>query len=174
MASPTNAYWRKESIYDWCGKEIQRMVKGAFTTDAVGLDVGAGWGKYRYLLPKYTLDACEIWEPYVKKEKLKNRYREVIIKDICDYRFKWYDFVILGDVLEHIARPQAQRLLDYICSRCEELYVAVPFLYPQAEEDGNPYEEHKQDDLTPELMETEYPMLKLVATNGEKGIYIKS
>lgn len=137
------------------------------------LDVGAGWGKYGLLLrPDYIVDACEIWEPYVEPNYLKLIYRNVYVSDICDLTFDHYDAIIFGDVFEHIERAKAQAMLDIVRAKCTEVYVVVPYLYPQGPFDGNPYEEHLQDDLTPEIMMTSYPMLRLHSEGEGKGLYL--
>lgn len=119
------------------------------------------------------MDACEVWQPYIEAEKLDTVYDSVFQSDICDFDFKHYDAIIFGDVFEHISREEAKELLKRIWKKCDELYIAVPYLYKQHEVDGNPYEEHKQDDLTDDLIQREYPQLKLLAKTLEKGIYTK-
>jgi hypothetical protein len=54
--------------------------------------------------------------------------------------------------------------------------VVVPYLYEQGPHGGNPFEEHLQADLTPEVMEIRYPMLRCVdieyrRSDPFKGLY---
>ena len=42
-----------------------------------------------------------------------------------------------------------QKVLKYASDRCKDMVVAVPFLYPQGEWGGNPYQAHKQPELNP-------------------------
>ena len=68
------------------------------------LDVGPGVGTYSGLLRDhgYRSDAVEIFPEYIKKYNLLEQYDNVFIGDICKFDIKDYDFIILGDVLEHI------------------------------------------------------------------------
>ena len=51
----------------------------------------------------------------------------------------------------------------------------APFLAPQGEEFGNPYEAHLQDDLTPENIETRFEgLLKLLDKSSTIGLYVKN
>ena len=178
---------RMADTFDWCGPRIRDMIVAEFNQEEdLILDVGPCWGKYRILLPGWAMDACEAWEPYVREENLASMYRQVRTMDICDLVVspQWhregagviYDVVILGDVLEHIERPRATELVKRLLDTCGEVFVAVPYLNQQGPEHGNPYQNHRQADLTPEIMELEYPGLQLVdveVRGGQpfKGIY---
>ena len=184
MASPDGRH-RLASTFDWCGQIIQTVAYDKFDPEeAQVLDVGAGWGKYRDLLPDFQMDAVEVWEPYIREEKLRERYRNVWPIDVVDFAkqsseaLPVYDLVIFGDVLEHLSRSDAQHVLNAMLSMWHdvEFLVAVPFLHEQGEEDGNPYEVHVQDDLTPEVMARELPQLRLIAMESVglepfKGVY---
>jgi SAM-dependent methyltransferase len=176
---------RVAEVYDWAGLLVRDYVHSRYAADAEVLDVGTGYGKYRVLLRAYPhVDGCEVWEPTVERENLRLLYRNVIIGDFYDvvHHDDWddrYDLVIMGDVLEHIARPAAQGVVERVIAGGAELLVVVPFMYPQDEEDGNVYQRHLQDDLTPELMAAAYPQLRLIALETRdlrpfKGIYVGS
>lgn len=174
MATPTNSPSMYDAIYDWSGLQVFNYVRDNFNPhDTTILDVGAGWGKYSYLLPDYEMDANEIWGAYITDNLLWRKYHRVIHGDICSLELKHYNIVIMGDVLEHIERKRAQDLIERLADVCDEVIVAVPFEYEQHATDDNIYEEHLQPDLTPELMEELYPRLRLLAKSGNKGIYIK-
>lgn len=175
MSSPKNLLNRYNAMYDWAGRTISHKLRYKFpASTSVLLDVGAGWGKYRELFPDYIMDACEIWTPYITEEMLRTRYRHVHHGDICSYakEFTFYDAIIMGDVFEHLDPVVAKQLLVDIRDKCIEVYIVVPYLYPQGEVEGNPYEAHRQDDLTPEIMEERYPELQLIDSDGLKGLYI--
>jgi hypothetical protein len=143
------------------------------------LDVGPGVGTYSDLLTPhgYVLDGVEIYMGYIKAYDLHNKYRLVFCDDIMTFNTSRYNFIILGDVLEHLEEKDAQSLLGRI-GRC---LVAVPYLCPQSgvefEHEGiklvNPHEEHKQADLTPENMLTRYPALKELWRDEQYGYYVK-
>lgn len=166
---------RAADTYDWCGPLVAALVRADHDPAVTQiLDVGACWGKYRHLLPEYPMmDACEIWAPYVTGEHLAAGYRQVFTADICDHVNgpDWlpYDVVIMGDVLEHIARERAGPMLERVLATCGDVIVVVPYLYEQGPEHGNPHQRHMQADLTPGLMASEYPRLRLADTEWRDG-----
>jgi hypothetical protein len=169
---------RWADTYDWCGPLVRDLVRAEFDPTAVQvIDIGPCWGKYRELLPEYVMDACEAWLPYVEQEKLRDRYRHVYVSDVCDLvksaQWQHYDVVIMGDVLEHIARPAATELVRRVLSTCGELVVVVPYQYKQGPEHGNPHQCHQQADLTPEIMAAQYPGLRLAATEVRNDVPFK-
>lgn len=175
---------RVDAIYDWAGLLVRDHVLSTYDVEATVLDVGAGFGKYRILLGMMpNVDACEAWEPTVTHERLRQLYRNVFTREFVELTaLPWwssadYDLVIMGDVLEHMTREDAQVALERVLAIDADVLVVVPFMYPQDEEDGNVYQRHLQDDLTPELMAATYPQLKLVALETRsfrpfKGIYV--
>lgn len=177
---------RHDEVYDWAGLRVRNLVRARHGTTASVLDVGAGRGKYRLLLHDYTdVDACEIWSSTVIDENLRSLYRSVYICDVYDlvttsnWNDVWYDAVIMGDVLEHMTVERATTTLTRLGEQSTDVVVVVPYLYPQDEEDGNVYQRHIQDDLTPELMTVRYPTLQLLAIETRdqrpfKGIYLGS
>lgn len=185
MATPRTWAERYDGIHDWAGHYIRDAINRSYLGRAAHiLDVGAGWGKYRDLLPAHRMDAVEVWEPYVEQEKLVDRYDTVFVDDIYDLvrnkdwaKYHW-DVIILGDVLEHLSPAKAKTVIKKCVAACDQIYVVIPFEYPQGEVDDNPYERHLQDDLTVDVMHTRYPQLVIAEIehrNGEpfKGIYLK-
>ncbi len=139
--------------------------------DAKILDVGPGVGKWGRVLGEVHpgIDAVEVFEPYVRKYKLRDVYREVFIQDVRDFPVEDYDLVILGDMLEHLSIPDAKLLLH----RCKRAIIQVPFLYVQDVIENNPYEIHLQEDLTTGVMEERYPELKeLFPARDGVGVYL--
>lgn len=176
------------ALHDFAGRGIAALVRKSVPTCQKILDVGAGWMKYRLLLPEYTFDAVEAWAPNAAEHKYEEHYNKVFIGEIADYRYPYrYGAVILGDVLEHMSVPVAQKVINDACDNADHVFVAIPFEMPQHEEDGNPYEAHIQDDVTKEVMAERYPQLKffdwqvkeedhgqLVARGHTKAIYVKA
>lgn len=155
--------------------QITDYLKRKFPRNAKILDVGAGEGTYLPFLRDYftNIEAVEIFEPYIKKYDLKNRYEKVYNVNILDFKYDYYDIIIFGDVIEHLEVPEAQKVLEYAFNRCKEMVVAVPYLNPQGIEENNIYEIHKQDDLTDEIMKKRYPYLENVYKDKIYGYYIK-
>ena len=138
------------------------------------LDVGPGAGVYSDLLRNlgYQIDCLEIWEPYVNQFNLREKYGKVIIGDIRHFDFSGYDYIIMGDVFEHLAIEEATLLLEKINGANKQCLIAVPYNYEQGEYEGNVYETHLQPDLTPENMLQRYPSLNLIYGNHFYGYYI--
>lgn len=153
------------------------FIKKNTTTDSKILDVGPGVGTYADLLNPlgYSMDCLEIYDGYVDAYNLKEKYKNVYVGNIVDFDLSDYDFVIIGDVLEHLTIEDANIVLN----KCKNVIVAVPYICPQGGVDFmhkdfhliNPYEKHLQSDLTPLIMLTRYPMLGLIWSNELYGYY---
>ena len=147
----------KDKVCEW--------VRKTFKPDAKVLDVGACDGKWKELLPEYEMDAVEAWEPNCIA--IKDKYTHVFHKDIAEFDYGKYDLIIFGDVIEHMDVPTAQRVLEYASTRCTDMIVAVPYMYPQDAIYGNPWERHKQPDLTAEIFAERYPNLEVLHDTGK-------
>lgn len=153
------------------GKDvICRWIREHFDRSSSILDVGACDGKWRKLLPEYpNMDANEAW--WNNCRQIATLYRFVYPGEIIDFRYEWYDLILFGDVLEHMNVEVAQWVLQYAAPRCRDLIVCVPWLWPQDAYNGNPYERHIQDDLTPELFAQRYPELEVLHNPGGRICY---
>lgn len=140
--------------YEFGKADACAWVRKNFPETATVLDVGACDGNWRRHLEEYTMDAVEIFEPYLER---LHGYRNVYHADICQLKYEWYDLIIFGDIIEHLSVDDAKAVLEYAKPRCRDMIVAVPFLYEQGALNGNEYERHIQDDLTPELFKERYP-----------------
>lgn len=144
--------------------------------DAKVLDVGVGAGTYGRLIRdlekehhSFALHGLDVWQDYIDKFNLNVYYDKIFIGLCQDWDYSEYDYVIFGDVVEHLTFDDARKMLDKI--KCKML-IAVPYQLPQGEFEGNPYEEHLQPDLTPDIMAQRYPEFKLMIGNFEYGYYI--
>ena len=154
-------------------EEVRDFIIANIPLDSKILDVGPGKGTYSDLLRQfgYQMDCIEIWEPYVSEFNLQEKYDNVFIGDICDFDFSEYDFLILGDVLDHLTEVQAVDLIDRIHFKFKTCLVGVHYLMKQSECFGNKYEAHHQYDLTPKVMSSRYPKLNMIYSNDEYGYY---
>lgn len=160
--------------YDFGKDEIVAWVKDSFPKGATCLDVGACDGKWSRLLGDYLLmDAVEIFPMNIIKHNLNEKYRNAFCGDVKDLEYEWYDLIIFGDVIEHMTVENAQKVLDYARPRCKDMIVAVPYLYSQGAEYGNPWEVHIQNDLTPKIFNERYPNFKMLIANSEYAYYSK-
>jgi hypothetical protein len=128
---------------DWAVERI------AASTAPVVIDVGCGEGTYSDLARGWRADAfwvgVEVWQPYVDEFELWRKYDVVVGRDIRDFNLPAMPFVLLaGDVLEHMPRRDARRLIRRAKEHAEAILVSVPVIdYPQhAHEHENPFEAH--------------------------------
>ena len=167
------------ALHDYAGNLIAKEVRSHVPTNKRILDIGAGWGKYRFLLPEYEMDAVDIFQPYVEENKLDAYYRNVYVQDASDFNYTHrYGAVIMGDVLEHLDIEAAQRMVRNACMNADYVFIATPFQMKQEAVGGNDHEAHIQDDLGEGPMAERYPELELFdlfsrENEHTKAIYIK-
>lgn len=129
------------------------------------LDVGAGDGRWGKLLrknkPEYVmierLDAIEIWQPYIDRYRLEDLYDKVVCVDAVEFQgWDEYNVIILGDVLEHLHRADALKLIEMLKEKKVKIFLTVP-ITPCVQDGrvyGNPYETHR-DQWTHEELEAQ-------------------
>lgn len=125
--------------------------------------------------PDTNMYWVEIFEPYIEKYNLNDKYKNIIVEDVCNIvSFADTDFVILWDILEHIQPERAIILVDKLFTEAKDFIIAVPYNYPQGEFEGNIYETHHQPDLTHELFMERYgAWCELLIKNDLVGYYVK-
>lgn len=156
---------------------IKNYIINKFNNQIKILDVGPGAGSnYEMLKQNFkNIDCVEIFEPYVERFKLKDKYKNVYICNILDFEnFDEYDLIIMGDVLEHLTVEDSKKILDKIYKSKSDLIVQVPYQYKQGISENNIHEIHIQDDLTKQIMKERYGnYLKLLQIHSYLGVYIK-
>lgn len=159
--------------YNYFKSEVRDYIRKHVPLTHKILDVGPGIGTYSNLLRKfgYKMDCIEIWEPYIKEFDLVSKYDKVISGNIIDLDISEYDFIILGDVLEHLTKEDAINLINKIYTSGKRCLVAVPYLMEQGEYYGNVHETHLQADLTWDVMSERYPQLERIYANSKYGYY---
>lgn len=156
--------------HDYGKAEAAAWIRERFPSTAEILDVGACDGKWKQILHEYEkMDAVDVWAPHF--DRLSKLYRKAFLADIGTFEYKHYDLIIFGDVIEHLNVETAQAVVKYAAERCDDLIVAVPYQYEQGEIYGNPYEKHKQSDLTAEIFEERYPELEILIDTGKNYAY---
>ena len=139
------------------------------------LDIGCGFGKYHDLLSPFykNIDAIEVCESTINKYGLRQRYRNVMVGEAKNIAYGDYDVVIMGDVIEHMTVEDARKVIEYACTKAKVVIVVVPWRWEQPGTEENPFDEHIQPDLTPELMAERYPMLENMNVSEQLGLYAK-
>jgi 2-polyprenyl-3-methyl-5-hydroxy-6-metoxy-1,4-benzoquinol methylase len=142
FSDPTNKPWTQEKIIELNPTTV--------------LDVGAGQGVYLDLIRQglgngVTVNAVEVWQPYIDQFDLENRYDKLFAMDVRDLTNFAYDLVILGDVLEHMSENSAVELWDRISQQARHAIISIPIIhYHQDAINGNPYEVHVEEDWNTE------------------------
>jgi len=161
--------------YSFFKQEVKQWFINNVPTGTKILDVGPGEGTYADLLDGlgYEMHAVEIYEPYVDRFYLRSKYKKVDVNDVMNFMptLGAYDFVILGDVLEHLTEADAKILIQDIKDRKMGCLVAVPYMMEQGEWEGNIHETHHQPDLTQDNVLERYPDLELLYANEYYGYY---
>lgn len=113
------------------------------------VDIGAGAGTYAKLMrePGDTAHwtGIEAFGPYLPMFRLPDIYDQLTVTDARHLNWLSFraDLVIAGDVLEHMTRDDAKKLVKRIKQGAANLIVSIPVLHlPQGAVNGNPYERH--------------------------------
>jgi len=160
--------------YNYYKEEVKDYLKNHVPLNNKILDVGPGVGTYSILLRDfgYKMDCIEIWDPYVHEFNLKEKYDNVFIGNIMDFDISEYQFIILGDVLEHLTKEDGVELIEKIHNTGKRCLVAIPYTMAQGEYYGNIYETHLQEDLTLDIMGERYPQIEMIYSNSQYGYFI--
>lgn len=151
-------------LRDICGEEVMPtshpMLITPVTTEILVmqpnsvLDIGVGFGKWGVLTREYTdiwlrrwkhvvkIDGIEIFDKY--RNPNWDNYTNIFIGDVRTVlpTLSSYDLIIFLEVLEHIERTEALKLLDLCRSKCKLLV----FSYTNSAQGtafGNIHETHK-------------------------------
>jgi len=170
--------------------KLKRFAPKLFQDDFVApgpvsvLDIGAGSGtylnRYKNKLIHGKFIGVEIWEPYVEQFKLREKYDELFVCDAEAYfineRSQYTNFTFLGDIVEHMEKDKAARVIDRALQATGVLFVSIPIgYYPQGEFEGNPYEVHVTDNWTiQEALDFLGPNVVTWIQDNEIGVFVMS
>lgn len=141
------------------------------------LDIGPGRGSYAELfathgVPVEKMDCVEVWEPYIERYSLTEKYSLCFNKDVREWDDFNYDLVIFGDVLEHMSKKEAVAVWEKVSKQATYAVISIPIVHmPQGEEEGNPYETHVKDDWTVEEVLETFSHIGLYRVYRELGIF---
>lgn len=160
--------------YDYFKREFLEHMTRNFESHISILDIGAGCGTYGTLLKGFFeyIDGVEVYEPYIKEFELDKIYNNIFCRDALDVNVYAYDYIIMGDIIEHMTFFEAKKLTTRIHALDKKMMVAIPYMMPQGAVGGNDYEIHKQDDLTHNIFVERYPMMHNLFKNEHYGVYI--
>lgn len=143
------------------------------------LDLGCGKGEFMKMInfdKKFDVTGVELFEPYIKEAKKTGLFRKIIKSDLRNIKIssKSYDAVILNQVIEHLTKKDALKLLKEL-----EVYAKKSIIigtpnghYHQEEYDDNELQTHLSHWRAKDFKKLGYSVhgqgLKLVY--GENGI----
>lgn len=125
-------------------KEIKEWIEKQNDIKTI-VDVGPGQGTYAKLLgDKYNWIGIEAWKPYIEKYNLKDLYKEIIISDIKELNeFPKADCIIFGDVLEHLYKFQAIKIIGKAEAIYKHVIISIPLgSLEQGSLENNSFETH--------------------------------
>jgi hypothetical protein len=146
------------------------------------LDIGCGQGTYKNLfqdnevITQSNWVAVEVWEPYIRKFALEEKYNRVINQDAR--QLPWnelgtWDVVFMGDVLEHMTKEESQTLVDSALNHTQWILISIPIVYlPQGADHGNQYEIHVKPDWSDEEVRESFPNIVEHHVEGIIGVYL--
>jgi hypothetical protein len=141
MSSEQGKDWTRERVHELARQHGPLRI----------LDVGPGVGTYARLLagPDVAhITGLEVWEPYLTTYHLHDYYDELVVGDVRTTPLPEVDVVVLGDVLEHMARDEAVEVWRRAAEAARvAVYLSLPVVhYPQHEIEDNPFEVHVEED----------------------------
>ena len=154
---------------------IKKFIVENFDINTRIIDVGAGDGTYRELLPDYRMDAVEVFTPYCVQYKLADKYDRLFNENAKSFRYyRAYKLIIMGDVLQTMIVEHAHKILRQVVKNNSTAIIQVPYLYEQGVCNDNVYEEHLQPDLTHEVFMERYSIFEpvLLVKDDVCGVYI--
>lgn len=114
------------------------------------LDVGCGYdSSIGHIRKTFTSEGIEIYKKTLelsKKRKLHDRYKQGDIRYLNRYyKPKSFDAAVCIDVMEHLTRPEAVRMIGMMekIARKRVILLTPNGYYEQDAYDGNPYQKHK-------------------------------
>ena len=151
--------WSETARRPWVLQQL-RARAGLLASIRSVVDVGAGAGTWHTFLSPYLPNAwwtaVEIWEPYVERFKLPERYDEVLVSDIRSLiPLPDADLYLFGDVLEHMPPIDAVEVWRRAREAASWLVLAIPVMpCPQGPFEGNIHEIHQADWDLPGVLES--------------------
>lgn len=144
------------------------------------MDVGPGEGFYaktcRSPLHNQHWVGVEVWAPYIRKYALPALYDRMIVSDIR--YLDWsavapLDLVICGDMLEHMTRAEAVKVVDRALATARVVLISMPVEhFPQGELEDNPFEVHVEEDWSDADAKAAFPNWCIAIRESYIGVYL--
>jgi hypothetical protein len=162
----------------WTKERVSQLITGPVNI----LDIGCGQGTYKNLfldnkiISSSNWVAVEVWEPYIRKYALTEKYNKVINEDARTLQWpnigKW-DLIFMGDVLEHMTKEESQALVSTALDYTKWILISIPIVYlPQGADHGNQYEIHVKPDWSDKEVLESFPNIVEHHVEGIIGVYL--
>jgi len=162
----------------WTKERVSQLI----TEPANILDIGCGQGTYKNLfldnekISSSNWVAVEVWEPYIRKYSLTEKYNKVINEDARTLQWsnigEW-DLIFMGDVLEHMTKEESQALVNTALEYTKWILISIPIVYlPQGADHGNQYEIHVKPDWSDKEVLESFPNIVEHHVEGIIGVYL--
>jgi hypothetical protein len=151
------------------GKDITRGWISENPTDVKRvLDIGTGRGTYfnKFGVAGQPLHhaewvGVEAYEPYIRTWGLTSKYHKLLNEDArtLDYsQLGHFEIAFAGDVLEHMTKEEAIKLVEELQKCCDKIYISIPIIHLPQHADANPFQEHVKDDWSHEEVMEAFPV----------------
>lgn len=162
----------------WTKEKVTQLI----TSPSNILDIGCGQGTYKNLfldneiISSANWVAVEVWEPYIHKYSLTEKYNKVINKDARTLQWSdigTWDIIFMGDVLEHMTKEESQELVNTALNHTKWILISIPIVYlPQGADHGNQYEIHVKPDWSDKEVLESFPNIVEHHVEGIIGVYL--
>jgi 2-polyprenyl-3-methyl-5-hydroxy-6-metoxy-1,4-benzoquinol methylase len=132
------------------------------------LDIGTGRGTYwnkfgqtGQVLGHAEWIGVEAYQPYIDAWQLTKKYNTILNEDArtLDYsKLGHFEIAFAGDVLEHMTKEEAIKLVEELKKCCDKLYISIPIIHLPQHADANPFQEHVKDDWSHEEVMESFPV----------------
>lgn len=163
---------------NWTKEKVNLLIQSKSNI----LDIGCGQGTYKNLfldnelISSCTWVAVEVWEPYIKKFNLTEKYNQIINQDArtLDWNnMQNWDLIFMGDVLEHMTKEEAQLLVNQALEHTKWILISIPIVYlPQGADHGNQYEIHVKPDWSNDEVLSSFSNIVEYHLEGIIGVYL--
>lgn len=171
---PRSSTRGKDTILKWFQEHPNKIQKI--------IDVGCGEGTYPNLfkirndiLKDAVWWGIEAWEPYIVEYELDSKYSKIFHQDARF--FDWssvagFDLAIFGDILEHMNKEEAQKIVDLALQNVKNVLISIPIKHmPQGAVHGNPFEIHVKDNWSHSEVLDSFPYIIKSQAVKNIGVY---
>ena len=130
---------------NWISDKLKK-IKTLFEVNEI-LDIATGAGtysnRYKTLFKNSNWTGIEVWEEFVEKYDLKNKYHRLIVHDVLTFDYTTLpkiDLAFAANIMEHMTKYEAIGFVNSVLSNSRCLIVSLPVMHLlQDQLEDNPY-----------------------------------